>query len=305
MNERYIIGVDVGGTNIRIGAKNQDTYLRAFVKIKTKSVLYGDNLGDKLADFIERYIEENFQANQIEAIALGFPATVSRDRRTVLQTPNIEGFNNMPVVDILEKRLKGVRVFLERDVNLLFYNDVSVCRVPREGLSIGIYIGTGIGNAIFVEGKPLRGKDGVAGELGHIPMMGKNDLCGCGNRGCSETYAAGWHLVKLIDKYYRGTDISQIFLKYKTEPCILEFIDAIACVVATEVNILNPECVVLGGGVIAMSGFPKRLLEERIYEHVRKPQPGESLDIRYSSDSVENGVRGAVIYADSMMRKSG
>ena len=75
------------------------------------------------------------------------------------------------------------------------------------------------------------------------------------------------------------------------------FVENAARVVATEINLLNPETIVLGGGVLNMKGFPKDLLEEQIRSCSRKPYPEESLEIYYSKDEVENGVRGAVEYA--------
>ena len=80
-----------------------------------------------------------------------------------------------------------------------------------------------------------------------------------------------------------------------------EFVDSIACVAAAEINILNPDSVIFGGGVINMKGFPKDYLEERLYIHMRKPYPAETLQVQYSEDKVDNGVKGAIIYAKTLL----
>ena len=182
---------------------------------------------------------------------------------------------------------------------MLFYNDIAVNSLPMEGIGIGVYIGTGIGNAIFINGEPVVGKDGVAGELGHIPTMNEKKQCGCGNEGCSECYASGWHLVEILNEYYPNTTIDNLFTDHKEDFVLKEYVDAIACVIATEVNILNPDYIFIGGGVINMKDFPINLLEDRLYTHARKPYPARSLPIFYSADAIENGVNGAILFAQN------
>ena len=110
---------------------------------------------------------------------IGFPATLDRNRHRVLQAPNVPGIDGLSAADL--GRLAHVPVYFERDVNLLFSCDMLDLGIPSQGLSVGIYIGTGIGNAIFYNGRPLSGKNGVSGELGHIPRSGSGEICGCGN----------------------------------------------------------------------------------------------------------------------------
>ena len=174
-------------------------------------------------------------------------------------------------------------------------------KIADDGIGIGIYIGTGVGNAIFINGKPLAGKDGAAGELGHIPMIGGKEQCGCGNLGCSECYASGWKLVQIKDKCFPETTMDELFVKHSNSHILREYVDAIACVACSEINILNPDSIIFGGGVINMKGFPKELLEERLYVHARKPYPAENLDIKYSVDKPDNGVKGAIIFAKTLI----
>ena len=95
-------------------------------------------------------------------VSLGFPSTIDRTRRHVLSTPNIPGLNDISVADFLEEKLQ-IPVFLERDVNLLLLHDLDRFGLLGEKTVIGIYFGTGIGNGIYINGRLLYGRNGVAG----------------------------------------------------------------------------------------------------------------------------------------------
>lgn len=292
----YILGMDIGGTNIRIGAQNREGTFGHFIRVPRLSVMFGEKPAERLAEFIEHYRAKELEGGSVDAIAIGFPSTLSKDRRTILQTPNIDGLDHVEIVDLLEHVLK-FPVFLEKDVNLLFLNDMKVLKIPDQGIHIGVYVGTGIGNSICMNGMPLIGKNGVAGELGHLANIGGIKKCGCGNVGCSECYAAGWRLEEIWKENFSDIPLHDVFSYYTDRAILTEFIDAIACVIASEVNILDPDTIVLGGGVIHMADFPKTLLNGLIAAHARKPYPSDNLSIYYAEDSVESGVRGALVYA--------
>lgn len=166
-----------------------------------------------------------------------------------------------------------------------------------------MYFGTGIGNVIYINGEFLLGKDGIAGEIGHIPIIGGNFTCGCGNIGCAECYASGRRLVELRESYFSKTEIRDLFSKHGSTEILLEYIDNIACVAATEINILNPHYVILGGGVIGMEDFPKNYLIERIHKHINKTIANNNLGIYFSENHRESGVRGALYFAQVMLRQ--
>lgn len=291
--ERYVLGMDIGGTNIRAAMQRESGGTENFVKVPRESVLAGERSIEALAGYIEGYIAQYAQGWPPETVTIGFPATVDAARRRVLQAPNIPGLDGVAVADELE-RLLCVPVHIEKDVNLLFYCDIADLGLPARGVGIGVYVGTGIGNAIFFNGEPLPGKNGVSGELGHLPRAGGKEKCGCGNIGCSECYASGWRLVQLRDQYFPGTELSELFTRFAAVPELAAYVDEIACAIAAEINILDPEYVVLGGGVLNMKDFPLEALKTDIYRHARKPYPAQSLSFYQSKDKAENGVRGAL-----------
>ena len=302
MNNECVIGIDIGGTNIRIGRTDENDQLVDFERVSSKETFKDGNISESLTEVLKNYLDKYCKNEQVKQIAIGIPATLSSDRKQILQVPNIKGMDGLFLGKELEENL-GIPVVLEKDVNMLYYWDKYDKKLSDEGVGIGVYIGTGVGNAIFINGKPLAGKDGVAGELGHIPMIGGTSQCGCGNLGCSECYASGWKLVELKEDYYPDVDMNDLFVKKSNDTVLKNFVDNIACVACAEINILNPDSIIFGGGVINMKGFPKDYLEERLYVHARKPYPAESLEIQYSEDKVDNGVKGAIIFAKTMLEK--
>ena len=286
----YRIGVDIGGTNLRIGAAGADGALTHFRKLPRAQVLPGDAPCERLGTFLADCIAA---LGAVEAIGIGVPATVSADRRTILQAPNLPGLDGVALADALEAQL-GIPVRMERDVNLLLAHDMDAMQLPRAGLCAGIYFGTGIGNALMLDGRPYGGRSGVAGELGHLPVIGGTAVCGCGNVGCTECYASGRALERIGAESFPDTPIAELFARHGDAPELVRFVDDMACVAAAEINLLDPEATVIGGGVPSMAGFPYDRLMERIAARLRKPLPAANCAIYRSADRPENGVLGGI-----------
>ncbi len=289
---KYTIGLEIGGTNIRICLRQTAGVTEYFEKVPRKDILTGIDSVDSLSTFIRGYMDKHMNGSKPENVVLGFPATIDSTRRRVVQAPNIPGMDGFSA-EKLEAQL-GVPVFFEKDVNLLLYCDMADLKLPSQGITAGVYIGTGIGNAIFLHGVPLAGHNGAAGELGHIPRPGSQKHCGCGNIGCAECFGSGLRLEEIWKENFSCTPMGELFIQHGSHPILLHFIDDAACTVAAEVNILDPDWLILGGGVVNMKGFPFHLFEERILFHTRKPYPAGNLRILRSMDAVENGVRGAL-----------
>ena len=301
MSNAGIIGIDVGGTNFRIGTIATDGTVQQFRKIPVREVFRSAGPLEDLCTFLHRYISEG--RIEITAISIGFPATIDRDRKRVLQAPNLPYMENLPVVEYLTREL-GIPVFIERDVTLVLYYDMIAYDIPRRGIISGFYFGTGVGNAIFLDGSPLIGKNGTAGELGHIPVDGSTLTCGCGNVGCMENLAGGKYLRSLTETVYPDTPIGELFTQHSSEPPLIRYVDRMAQAVATEINILDPDYVLIGGGVLAMKDFPRRTLEEMLLKRVRKPYPAENLQLLFPEDRPEKGVVGAAYFAMDLMKQT-
>lgn len=289
---KSILGMDIGGTNLRSGFVDEQYRLTDFT-ITSSGRICGENAPAKLEKYIRDILHTTGRTP--DAISIGFPSTLDKTRKKLLSTPNLDGFDNMDMVDYLENALK-LPVFIDRDVNLLFLYDCHAHKLTGD-IMIGCYIGTGLGNVVAIHGEILIGKNGVAAELGHIPMRGVKSKCSCGNVGCVEVIASGKALHEMQAKLYPSETIYEIFQNHADDEPVVTFINDLSLPISTEVNILDPDVVILGGGVIQMEGFPKERLENAIRFHARKPYPEKGLRICYSTEKQENGVIGAGIRA--------
>lgn len=294
MKREAIMCLDIGGTNCRIGFVDEkyEIYKQT---IKSTAVLVENGFMEELKRLIDGYMAEYRSEFWVRAVSLGCPSTIDRSRKRLLSTPNIPGLDNLAVVELLEREL-GLPVYLERDVNLLLLYDLHYFKLEKQNIVAGIYFGTGIGNGIYMNGSLLYGRNGVAGELGHIPQLYASKSCGCGNKGCLEPLGGGRRLEELCAEEFGSIDIQDIYSLYGDTPEVREQVEAMAIAVATEVNILDPDCVILGGGLLQMKDFPISLLESSIRKHTRQPYPAQNLRLLYSNAGQENGVIGAGIY---------
>lgn len=295
MHRDVIICLDIGGTNCRMGIVDTQGALLECRIVPTAELARGDFL-QALTQLLQTYRRSCEESHRVRAVSMGFPATIDKTRRRVLQAPNIPGLrDDLPVCDILEQELE-IPVFLERDVNLLLAHDLQALQLQDADTVIGIYFGTGIGNSIYIGGRFHSGHNGVAGELGHIPQLKTDCPCGCGNTGCLEPLGGGRRLSQLCEEVFTDTDIKDIYLRHSDDARVRQQVEAMAVAVATEVNILDPDHVVLGGGLLQMQGFPLRYFEEQIRAHTRRPYPLQNLHLVYALPNQENGILGAGIY---------
>lgn len=294
--ERFMIGMDIGGTNIRIGAVDKENRVHHFEKVYQKDIFIDENSLEHLIQFVAGFIARHELERSVAGISIAMPATINREGNTVLQAPSLVGFDGLELVAPLEKHF-GVKTALLKDVWTAALYDMEKYHIDSAGMVVAFYIGTGLGNVLLIDGKIHKGKNGVSGELGHIPVSGDVSRCGCGNVGCIENHAGGKFLAKLCEE--KRIDIAHAFHDTNAEE-IEKYIDHIAIAVATELNILDPDQILLGGGVLQMQDFPRDMLEKKIREHARKPYPEKSLSLWYVEDDPQKGVIGAVMCAGKM-----
>lgn len=296
--DMYTLGIDIGGTHLRIGLVDREIRVHEIEK-HLSGILISASPVKALAEFTKDYLARYGVQNEVKAVCVGFPATVNKSGDTVLNAPSLKGFDSVNVKAVLEQAL-CLPVFIEKDVNLLLLCDLREMSI-RERDVIGVYVGTGLGNAIMLDGRLIKGSHGVAGELGHIPFGDDMRSCGCGNMGCCETVVAGQYLSRLCATYDPATPIAELFARHGTDAELVTYVERLSRVIAAEVNVLDPACLILGGGVITMWRFPREELCARILSHVRKPLPHDNLNILFSQNADTCGVLGAGIYAWNML----
>ncbi|WP_343247672.1 allose kinase [Diplocloster hominis] len=290
----YVIGIDIGGTNFRIGTITKDFKLSNCRRESSRKLFGSGQPADTISSFLSSYME-TIPAGKCRGICLGFPGTVDKSKQTVFSCPNLPVITNQNIGAALKRQFQ-IPVIVEHDVILLLANDMQAFDLFGSDCVIALYVGTGLGNALYIHGRFLDGKNGVSGELGHIPVMAKKDPCPCGNQGCMELYCAGKRLEQIHREHYPEADMEDLFGYYPDSDLLKEYVDNIAIAAATEINILDPDQILLSGGVIRMKNFPYEQLLDRIHFHTRKPYPEQNLQFIRGMDDPFSGVSGAGIY---------
>ncbi len=299
--ENVIIGIDLGGTNLRIGAVGPDNRMKVPSVIGSSVIADAKHPVKELCRIIDEYMKQN-GIREIEAISIGVPSSVANDKETVICTTNIRNSAG-EVVFSNENIASGIReyfhrpVYVNNDVNNILLYDVAANHLEQKKIVIGIYIGTGVGASVMIDGKALEGKDGAELDLGHIPFFRGDRPCSCGKNGCCECYASGWRLQEIRAQYYPDTEIQDIFTLHGGEKPLKEFVEACAHVYAVMATIFNPDTIIVGGGVMEMKDFPRADFEKAVNASVGTDVMAYGFDYVYSEESVGKGVIGAAIFA--------
>ena len=293
MSKKYLC-MDVGGTNTRVGVVTDKLEVLGSA-IEHTPELAAKGIGVGLCDLVLRWVElAKAEGNTIDGVVIGVPATVDASCRVVLQAPNVDGLTGLPLA-VLVEQTAGIPTTVEKDVNLLILSDIHSLGIDPASSVCGVYFGTGIGNALYLGGQVWHGAHGSAGELGHVPALGRNETCGCGNPGCLECFGGGHHLASVVQEHYPETPIGRAFAELADAPEVIEVLEAMAIAVAAEANIIDPDEVIIGGGLPLMEGFDREAFARRVYTHLRKPYPAETLTMRYSQQGQLSGLIGGAI----------
>lgn len=285
MNNKYILGIDIGGTNIRLAIIDENYNL--FEKYKTEINNFKENFIQKISKIIANYLSKNYE---IKAIVFGIPGIVHENK--IFSCPNLLELEDNNLKNKLENHF-NIPVYIEKDVNLIMLAEYNSLKEKSKNV-LGFFIGTGFGFSMILNRELYEGTRGFAGELGHIPLKGMNKKCNCGNEGCLELYAAG----KRIDEITQtnGDDIENFFIKYEGKDEVNELLNNISLGIVTAINLLDPSTIILGGGVVKMNGFPKEQLIKMIKSRVRSEKIAKDLEIIDAKHSQFGGCLGAGIY---------
>ena len=257
---RYIIGVDIGGTNIKIGVFVEDLMINKSV-IETPL----EDEGSHIIPEICQVISELCSADDIIAIGVAVPGPVIGD--IVLGAHNI-GWGEIDVVSKMKEYFPNQTIVVLNDANAATIGEASFDVEDRD--VVMMTLGTGIGGGIIIEGEMVVGVNGSAGELGHMKLYPFNGRkCSCGLDGCLEQYASATGVVKTAIEFREGKDTllnkedltsKDIFDFAKAgDKVAIEVVDrycyelAIGC--ANVANVINPDLIILGGGVSKAGNF--------------------------------------------------
>ncbi len=193
--QQYIIGVDLGGTNIVVGAMSADGKQHfAMRSIPTSAESGAEGVADRIVGLIEGVIldtlaETNSNRRDVIGVGVGAPGPLDREKGLVVVAPNL-GWKNFPLRDRISERLR-LPVTLDNDANCATVGDWWRGAARGGKNVVGMTSGTGIGGGVIIEGKLFHGASDVAGEIGHTTIDLNGRHCKCGNYGCLEAYASG------------------------------------------------------------------------------------------------------------------
>jgi glucokinase len=267
----YVVGVDLGGTKILAGLFNNSFECAATSKLSTKAQRGVESVVERIDRCVRDAVDEaDLTLKQITGIGVGAPGAVDGSAGNVIFAPNLDGWKDVPLKKELEKHL-GVPVFVENDANIavLGVHVAELKSKPRD--VVGIFVGTGIGGGLIINGELYSGFNHTAGEIGHMILEVNGPKCGCGNKGCFEALASRTAIFQRIKagvkegektiltemlgddlEDLRSGDLRKAIRRGDkfVDRIVEEAATYIGIATASLVNVLNPEVVVLGGGVI-------------------------------------------------------
>ena len=267
--KKYRVGVDIGGTNVKIALVDFDGKIIYSNTVPTRAEMgYEAGVNNIKQAIKELTSETGADAKTIEAIGFGLPGQIDYKEGIVKNLPNIPGWVNIPLAKIIEDEF-SIPTRLDNDVRCAALGELNFGAGKGCENLICITVGTGIGSGIVLNGKLVRGASNAAGEIGHIKMdMTGGPLCGCGDYGCFEAYASGPAIVTMAKEYVSGGKSAK-YKEMATDGIITPYIVAQAALqgdavsiqifkqmgkiigtgLSSVINLLNPEKIIIGGGV--------------------------------------------------------
>ncbi|MEZ4938587.1 MAG: ROK family protein [Crocinitomicaceae bacterium] len=261
---KLAVGIDIGGTNIVFGFLDQKGNILYEESLKTKYFCTPDTLVDTLSKKIQAQLDEN-KDWELVGIGIGAP-NGNYFKGTIEHAPNLDWKGIVPLVDLFKKYFDQP-IILTNDANAAAIGEMLFGVAKNESDFILVTLGTGLGSGFVSGGQLIYGHDGFAGELGHTIVEVNGRKCGCGRRGCLETYASATGLVRTAQEWipedpysilnrFNSTEISsRVVAEAANEGDqlalnIFEFTaEKLALGLANAVAITSPSLIVLYGGV--------------------------------------------------------
>lgn len=309
----YYVGIDLGGTNTKIGLLNIEGDILKSSIIKTLSSEGVDKTMERIWIVIQELAKGAYiSVKNIKGIGMGIPGPVE-EQSVVAFFANFPWGTNVNIKEKLEK-ITGIETKLDNDANIIALGEAKYGAAKGSKSSVTVALGTGIGGGIYVNGMLISGFKGAGGEVGHMKIVKDGRLCGCGQKGCFEAYASATGLIReavsrltvnkqnllytMIEGNITGLEAKDIFDAAKEGDIFsLDLVDYeaeyLAMGIANILNIINPETIVLGGGVALAGDILLEPLRKKL-EKYALPVTLEGLKIVQGVLGNEAGIKGAV-----------
>jgi len=269
MAENIVIGVDLGGTNVRSAVVDQQGKVTHNARLSVAGSGSADVVIDRIVACVNRTLKSCGREN-VRGVGVGTPGLIIAEIGTIVYAPNVPGWVDLPLRSILEDRF-SLPVTIENDANAWGIGEQWIGGGSGYKNMVCLTLGTGVGGAIIFDERVWRGSNGAGGEVGHITVVENGAVCGCGAPGCLEAYASAPAIARQAremlqsGKTSRLTDLCSGDLEKITAELVAQAAmegDEVATsvmyraatllgiAVAGLTNLLNPELFVIGGGVV-------------------------------------------------------
>jgi glucokinase len=307
----FAIGVDLGGTNLRIAAVDEQGQLLEKVTTGTQVKRGRDAVIVEMTSAIQELATKFKGKSQLMGVGIGVPGIIDKRTGMLRDSPNLPGWDDYPVRDEIERRLK-TPVVLENDANAAALGENWLGAAKDMDDMCMVTLGTGVGGGIVLGGRIWHGMTGMAGELGHVTIDPNGPKCNCGNHGCVEVFASATGVVRMareaiatgnapeLERISKTSDVEfsakavhNLALQGdKPAQVIFEKVGwALGILMANMVNALNLHMYVIGGGVsAAWPSFSPTLFDEvfkrcMVYaatapDNIRGARVGASAELR-------------------------
>ena len=310
--KRYIAGVDIGATHTKVAVLNSKGRILIRDKFDTQSYKRNrlvDAISDSLTSLSDRL---KLKKRDFLGLGVGMPGLLDFKRGLVFYFINIKGWRDVPFKRLLEKRTH-LRTFIDNDVKVMAKGEMTYGAGKGHANVICLTLGTGVGGAVIIDGKLRRGNDLVAGEIGHIPINENGPKCNCGGIGCLEAYVGRDYFLNDVRREiqkgvrtsvlkmanYNMADITPELLaeaaKRGDRFSIRKWEEMgrhIGVALVGVVNLLNPEIVVIGGGIAETGNFIFGPLRKTLNKRAMKIQ-GRTVQVVKAELGNDAGVIGA------------
>lgn len=319
--DKLVVGVDLGGTKVLAGVVDRDYKILATAKRATK----GENGVDAVVERIARTVRDAVREAGVDLSDLGgvcsaAPGALNPEDGVVRLAPNIEGWEDIPFARLLSEQLNGAPVFIENDANLGALGELTLGAAQGVKNMVGIFVGTGIGGGIVLDGRIWRGSHMTAGEIGHMVVLAEGPVCGCGNRGCLESVASRTAIerdIRLGLRTGRESMVPELLKHFGRErmtsgmiaqayqardPLVYEVISRaqhyLGIFIGSVINFIDPEMVVVGGGVAeALGEAYVEPVRHVAYQYAMNRRDARSVRIVLAKLEDNAALLGAAVYA--------
>ncbi len=311
----YYIGIDLGGTNIAVGIVLKDGTIIRKASIPTfRERSYQEIIKDMAMLTLKLLEEENVKIEDVNSVGIGCPGTPNEKEGVIVYSNNIK-FKNVPLRNEFQKYL-NLPVYIDNDANVAALAESVAGAAKGAEYSVTITIGTGIGSGVVVNKKVYSGFNNAAAEMGHMVIVVNGEQCTCGRKGCWEAYSSATACISqskaaainnpdsIINKLVNN-DLNMIDAKTAFDAArqgdesgksvINEYINYLAEGIANTINILQPELVVIGGGVCKEGEFLLKPLRELVAKRVYTSEGVPLTEIKVAKLGNDAGIVGAAM----------